>query len=387
MNKTKLTPFIKWPGGKSKELREIRKDLPPKVNRYFEPFLGGGSVFFNLGFKQNYINDFSVELMDLYRLIASRNKEFYDTLDEIVRTWHLLEEIVYSNRFFLENMYTDFRKDYHKFEKSKLKSMYKDKIYIFVIQNAVQFNGLLSDYFNNDIDHFLRQINKSLYDKINRMNKIEINRGNLPKEDIITNIETAFKSAYYIHFRYVYNNRKSYMLSEPYSSAFYYFIREYCYSSMFRYNKQGHFNVPYGGISYNRKNFQKKVDYIKSKELSNFIKNAKLYTLDFEKFFIEVKLQKDDFIFLDPPYDTDFSTYANNEFDKKDQIRLANLLMKTKAYFMLIIKNTDFIYELYNKEGIFIKAFDKKYMVSFKNRNERDVKHLLITNYNTKGEI
>jgi DNA adenine methylase len=56
-------------------------------------------------------------------------------------------------------------------------------------------------------------------------------------------------------------------------------------------------------------------------------------------------------------------------------------MLKTKANFMLIIKNTDFIFDLYNKTGIYIKSFDKKYVVSFKNRNEKDVTHLLITNY------
>ena len=49
---------------------------------------------------------------------------------------------------------------------------------------------------------------------------------------------------------------------------------------------------------------------------------------------------------------------------------------------MLIIKNTDFIYSLYsNTPGIYIASFDKKYAVSFMNRNNRNVTHLIITNY------
>ena len=93
------------------------------------------------------------------------------------------------------------------------------------------------------------------------------------------------------------------------------------------------------------------------------------------------EFSKDDFIFLDPPYDTEFSTYAQNEFDKEDQIRLANYMKNTKAKFMLIIKNTDFIYNLYNIEKFKIRSFDKKYMVSFQNRNDKNVEHLIITNY------
>lgn len=69
-------------------------------------------------------------------------------------------------------------------------------------------------------------------------------------------------------------------------------------------------------------------------------------------------------------------------FDKTDQERLANyLIKKCPAKFMLIIKNTDFILNLYDKQGFYINSFDKKYMVSFKNRNNRDCEHLIVTNY------
>ena len=51
---------------------------------------------------------------------------------------------------------------------------------------------------------------------------------------------------------------------------------------------------------------------------------------------------------------------------------------------MLIIKKTDFIFDLY--KDFYIYEYDMNYMVSFKNRNDRDVKHLLITNYELKKE-
>ena len=153
---------------------------------------------------------------------------------------------------------------------------------------------------------------------------------------------------------------------------------------MFRYNANGEFNVPYGGISYNRKDFKKKIDYINSEKLINKLSNTKLYCLDFEKFCNKIELTENDFMFLDPPYDTEFSTYAKNDFDKDDQIRLANYLKNTKSKFMLIIKNTDFIYNLYKDKGFNIKTFDKKYLVSFMNRNDKKTEHLLITNYDVE---
>lgn len=150
---------------------------------------------------------------------------------------------------------------------------------------------------------------------------------------------------------------------------------------MFRYNKNGKFNVPYGGISYNRKEFVKKIEYIDSKEIKEYMEQTQIYCDDFEVFLKEVKPEKGDFIFLDPPYDTEFSTYAKNKFAKKDQVRLCECLKSTRANIMLIIKNTEFIYNLYNTKEFKIKTFDKKYLVSFQNRNDKDVEHLLITNY------
>ena len=46
-----------------------------------------------------------------------------------------------------------------------------------------------------------------------------------------------------------------------------------------------------------------------------------------------------------------------------------------------LIKNTPFIYSLYDGHGLTIKSFDKKYQVSFMNRNDKQVEHLIIKNY------
>ena len=213
------------------------------------------------------------------------------------------------------------------------------------------------------------------------MSKIEKVKGKLTETNILENLEAALKSAFYMHFRYLYNYRYELEIEDEFSSAIFYFIREYCYASMFRYNKQGKFNVPYGGISYNKKDFKKKIEYISSNEIKNHMKTTNIYNLDFEDFCNKINLTENDFIFLDPPYDTEFSTYAQNDFNKNDQIRLFNYLKRTKAKFMLIIKNTEFIYNLYKGNGFYISSFDKKYLVSIQNRNKKDVEHLLITNY------
>ena len=225
---------------------------------------------------------------------------------------------------------------------------------------------------------------------VNDLNENIINFYLLLKDDVefvvknITKIEKKYnnydnlskKEEYYYQIREKFNCQKAKI-----NAVYFLFLMKAGFNGVYRENLNGKFNVPYGGISYNRKDFYKKINYISSKELHEYTKNTHIYNEDFEDFLKNIKPEKNDFIFIDPPYDTEFSTYAKNAFDKKDQIRLANTLNNTKANIMIIIKNTDFIYDLYNSKGFNIKSFDKKYLVSFQNRNEKDVEHLIITNY------
>lgn len=374
--------FIKWAGGKEKELPIILSNLPDKFERYIEPFVGGGSVYLNINCDKSIINDKSDELILLYNMIKNNNQKFIKKLKEINKNWILLEKIVENNSKELLSLYKNYSKQVNKEKINKrIKVNYSDKIYEFVLEHSEEFNGLLSEHFNTKIDNFLSEVKKNLLSKIERMRKIELNRGKMSDQNILENLECAFKSAYYMHFRYLYNNRLELEIEDEFYCAIFYFIREYCYASMFRYNANGKFNVPYGGISYNRKDFDKKINNLNSSKLKSYMKTTDIFNLDFEDFCKKIKLTSKDFIFLDPPYDTEFSTYAKNEFGKNDQIRLANFLKNTKAKFMLIIKNTDFIYNLYNVKGLYIKSFDKKYLVSIKNRNDKNVEHLIITNY------
>ena len=204
----------------------------------------------------------------------------------------------------------------------------------------------------------------------------------LPLKDLYNNIETSIKSALYMYFRHLYNTKQIETGNNELYCALFLFIRNYCYSGMFRYNDHGEFNVPYGGIGYNTKNMGKKLQYYRSDSLLERFNNTTISNYDFEQFLRMSNPQENDFIFLDPPYDSEFSTYAQNEFTRKDQQRLADYMLKEcRSKWMLVIKNTDFIYSLYNHEGINIRFFDKKYLVSFMNRNDKKVTHLLITNY------
>ena len=57
MSNFNISPFVKWAGGKRQLLEEIKKRMPKKYNRYFEPFVGGGAVLFSLQPRDAIIND------------------------------------------------------------------------------------------------------------------------------------------------------------------------------------------------------------------------------------------------------------------------------------------------------------------------------------------
>jgi len=372
----RLTPILKWAGGKEQELKHIHPAMPKKINNFYEPFIGGGAVYFSMDSKKMFINDKSHELINLYRAIAKEDKSFFDVIDEMIANWAVLERIIENNRVIFISNYIDYSKN--KIDEGKL----QDWIYEFILNHSKEFESMFSTSFNINIENFLKEIKKNIINKMKRMKKIELERGVLPEDDIIDNMESALKSAFYMHFRHLYNNIEKYEINHSFATAIFFFIRNYAYSGMFRYNKSGAFNVPYGGIGYNRKNLSKKVDYLKSEELVKHLAKTTIENLDFEDFFKKTKPKKDDFIFLDPPYDSEFSTYAQNEFTRDDQARLASYLVdECKANWMMVIKHTDFIYDLYNKPNINIGTFSKKYLVNFQNRNDQKVKHLVITNY------
>ena len=72
-------PFLKWVGGKSQLISHIHTHLPKSFDVYFEPFVGGGAVYFSLGhlFKQAHISDVNEELINTYKVVK-------DNLDELI---------------------------------------------------------------------------------------------------------------------------------------------------------------------------------------------------------------------------------------------------------------------------------------------------------------
>lgn len=81
-NNKLVAPVVKWVGGKRQLLSEIKKYTPNKFYTYFEPFVGGGAVLFELQPKQAVINDINRELVNLYSVIQNNVEELINKLSD-----------------------------------------------------------------------------------------------------------------------------------------------------------------------------------------------------------------------------------------------------------------------------------------------------------------
>lgn len=356
-----VSPILKYPGGKMRELPIIKNSIPHFTN-YYEPFLGGGALWLNTAAKHYYVNDFSADLMRLYGYIQEKNIEFEQTVLNIDSLWGLenVTEFIINNSNLLINY--GHLENYFQFIEKHLEKKLK------------LFQGSYNIFDKKLKSSFLRKQNK--YFSMDRDEIIGI-------DDIAI---TVVKDAIYQTIRELYNTTKNPIQK----TAFYWFLREFSYSSMFRFNSKGGFNVPYGGKSYNNKFLASKLTQALSIEVTEKLNKTTLSNNDFQVFLDIFQPTSEDFVFLDPPYDSEFSTYDQNTFDQNEQIRLANYLKKElQANFMLVIKETDFIRSLYpvgdktlgGQGRISIIDFEKQYQVSFKNRNNKNTNHLMITNY------
>jgi DNA adenine methylase len=70
-----VQPFLKWAGGKRQLLTALRPLIPTKIKNYYEPFVGGGAVFFDLQPSKAVVNDANTELINCYRVIRDSPEE------------------------------------------------------------------------------------------------------------------------------------------------------------------------------------------------------------------------------------------------------------------------------------------------------------------------
>ena len=123
-----LAPVLKWAGGKTQLLEKINSKLPQNYNNYFEPFIGGGAVIFNVCPKHAFINDCNVQLINLYNQIKNSATNFISLIEE------------YDSKDCDKEYYLLMREKYN--DKIKAKELDVESASLMVWLNKHCFNGL-----------------------------------------------------------------------------------------------------------------------------------------------------------------------------------------------------------------------------------------------------
>lgn len=362
-----IPPFLKWPGGKSSELNKISSHAPEEFARYIDPFVGGGSVLFSVNPSiPAAINDICPELTHLYAICKNEDREFELVAGALDLAWTSLSS--------LEPALSDASGCF--IDEFSVPNIELDKLINQAVANVVPYLAA------EDLASFKSILNKDLPTKFERMSKIQSEKGlQLSFEDVKANIEGSIKAGLYMMVRFRYNTARARDIHSVQRDCDFFFLREFAYASMFRFNAKGEFNVPYGGVSYNRKSFGNKVDRLYANELRTRLKKTEVYNLDWKHFLGAVSPTSEDFVFVDPPYDSDFSDYDNKTFDSRNQEELATYLENLTAKVMIVIGDTPLIRDLYGGGPWSILEDEVSYKWTIKSRNERRKKHLTLRNY------
>ena len=271
-------PFVKWAGGKRQILDQLKKYVPDTFDTYYEPFVGGGALLFELSPKKAVINDSNWELMNVYRCLCDE--------DKFKKMCHVLNqyEMKHSETFFYE-------------------IRAKDK-------------------------------NKAAYQRLSDYTKAA---------------------------RTIYLNKA-------------------CFNGLYRVNRKNEFNVPFG-----KKTKVNTYDGNNLITVSNYLtmNDIKILNTDFEQAVSTAK--KGDFIYFDPPYDSDtatFNSYTEEGFSKDEQKRLAKVfkeLDKRGCYVMLSNHHTNLVKELY--QDYFIHVIHAKRNINSNGSKRGKVEEVIITNF------
>jgi DNA adenine methylase len=361
-----LTPFLKWPGGKSQELAAIAAIVPPLSGRLIDPFVGGGAVLLATPSSvPAWANDLSADLIRLYTSASEGDPSVQGAINGVATAW---------DSFALQvDLYEDLARAFLNDNGPEATAV--------LTRNATRLRELLGLAGPNLAAVYLGRLKRDLPLKFDRMRRIQAEVGTLPVGDLLANVEGAVRSAFYMAVRARYNEVRSLDEWGPFRVADFFFLREFSYAAMFRFNSRDQFNVPYGGISYNRKSLADKAALLQRTEMLSRLSNTVWRCQDFELFLSAASPSASDFVFIDPPYDSDFNDYDNKPFVSRDQERLHRVLQRLPARVMLVVKDTPLIRSLYTPDTWRTVEAEKLYMWTIKSRNDRSATHLTITNY------
>jgi len=156
-----VKPFIKWVGGKGKLIPELKSFFPQKFDRYFEPFIGGGAVFYeviqNNNLEFSWINDVNKKLVITYQQIKNKPNKLISILEKIEKDYKKKTEDERKNFFY------SIRDEYNKGGLDDL-----DITTYLIFLNKTCFNGMYRENSKGEYNvPFGDQKNPTICDKEN----------------------------------------------------------------------------------------------------------------------------------------------------------------------------------------------------------------------------
>jgi len=163
-------------------------------------------------------------------------------------------------------------------------------------------------------------------------------------------------------------------------AALFLYLNKHCYNGLWRVNKAGKFNVPFGRYKNPNMPSQKLI-----LEFSNMLRSVEILNVDFERAVLSAN--EGDFVYFDPPYQpvsetAYFTDYTSNGFDYSEQRRLAKVCKKLTergVYFMVSNSNTDEIKRLYDDFNIFVVNANR--FINSKADKRTGATEVIVTNY------
>ena len=182
--KEETYPIVKWVGGKRQLMFELLKNMPENYNRYFEPFIGGGALFFELQPDNAYISDMNEELINLYQVVR-------DNVDELITD---LQKHDISKEYFMEIRNIDRTEEYKNWSNVKKASR-------FIYLNRTCFNGMYrvnsKGEFNVPFGHYK---NPRILDENNLINCSNLLRRTEIKHADFSEILKKVKKGDFVYF-------------------------------------------------------------------------------------------------------------------------------------------------------------------------------------------
>lgn len=345
--KTKATPFVKWVGGKGQLAGIIQGLVPAKINRYYEPFVGGGAIFFNLQeaglikSSESFLSDINPNLLDTYTIIR-------DDVDSLIMRLAQFGEQADNNFVALQDMLKNDPTsktvaDYKAYLK-KQESLTQAKLSKPPNPKFIQKIQELQDVFN--------EINLSLFSRKMIFDELK-NADRRPEFSSWSKLERAA--------RFIFLNKTG-------------------FNGVYRENSKGYFNTPFGD--------QKNPNICDRRNLINCNDALRGVSID-NKFYyeIELDLQEGDFVYLDPPYvplssTSNFTGYTSSSFGIREQIRLRNMcnrLDKKGIKFMQSNSSAEVVKRLY--KNFTIEEVDATRAINSDASGRGTIKEVIITNY------